>query len=326
MKMLKKPVSALLLCAMILSCCCLLGGCMSKREKRIMEDLNADGSVQSAITAAISRDYIEATGFRVVEVDVTDESDAEGGGTVYTCNVTSENEYVSVTAPCEVTYTAEDAFARVSVSHAHDWSSKAISGVKPELVGYDELPNSDSIPYGECAVKSVKFDKSEQFCTVNVDVNADAGYVIVSGELRIEFTFAEGKWAVSGYSYGSDFSMSWDIGGLWSGAEWKWNKSSTMNLRIEFSIDSISNEGVISSTIYSHIRTGKKDQVKEIPATGSLDFATMTLTLDYSNDSGPCRITAKFVKDGDKAARFEGEVVSTEDNFRYYKGRFTRAD
>ena len=41
-------------------------------------------------------------------------------------------------------------------------------------------------------------------------------------------------------------------------------------------------------------------------------------------DAGPCRITARFVKDGDKAARFEGEVVGTADNFRYYNGRFKR--
>ena len=326
MKAVKKPVSALLLCALILSCCVMLGGCMSKREKRIVEDLNTDGSMSSAITAAISRDYIEAIGFRVVEVEVTDESDAEGGGTVYTCNVTSENEYVSVTAPCTVTYTEDDVFTQVSISHSHDWSLKAISGVKQELVGYEELPNNESIPYGECTVNSVEFDEDDQISVVNVNVNADAGYVIASGELRIEFTFADGKWAVSGYSYGKDFSMSWDIGGLWSGNEWKWNKSSTMNLRIEFSIDSISNEGVISATVYSHIRTGKKDQVKEIPATGSLDFATMTLTLDYENDSGPCRITAKFVKEGDKTARFEGEVIATDNNFRYYKGRFTRAE
>lgn len=326
MKSMKRSVSALLLCAMILSCCCLLGGCMSKREKRITEDLNADGSVQSALTVGINKDYIEATGFKVVEVDVTDETDAAGGGTVYNCNVTSENGYVSVTAPCAVTYTAEDAFAQVVVSHSHDWSYKAISGVKPELVGYDELPNHESVPYGECSVQKVKFDKGDQTCVVNVNVNADAGYVIASGELRIEFKFEDGKWAVSGYSYGSDFSMSWDIGGLWSGNEWKWNKSSTMNLRLEFSVDSISNDGVVNATVYSHIRTGKNDQVKEFPATGSLDFATMTLTLDYENESGPCRITVKFVKDGDKKARFEGEVIGTEDNFRYYNGRFTRAE
>ena len=326
MKSYKRIVSALLLCAMMLSCCCLLGGCMSKREKRIMEDLNVDGSVPSAVMAAISRDYIEGTGFRVVEVDVTDDEAAANGGTVYCCDVTCENAYVSVTVPCDVTYTADDAMAAVSISHSHDWSYRAIAGIKPELVGYDELPNHDSVPYGECSVQKVKFDKGDQTCTVNVNVNADAGYVIASGELRIEFAFADGKWAVSGYSYGSDFAMSWDIGGLWSGNEWKWNKSSTMNLRIEFNIDSISNDGVVYATIFSHIRTGKKDQVKEFPATGSLDFATMTLTLDYSNESGPCRITAKFVKDGDKKARFEGEVVGTEDNFRYYKGRFVRSE
>ena len=78
--------------------------------------------------------------------------------------------------------------------------------------------------------------------------------------------------------------------------------------------------------MHSHIRIGKKDQEKLFPATGTLDFATMTLTLDYENESGPCRITARFVKDGDNAARFEGEVVGTEDNFRYYNGRFKRSN
>ena len=325
MKAMKRPISAVLLCALVLSCCCMLGGCMSKREKRIMEDLNADGSVVSAVLAWIDRSYIGVEGFRVTEVDNNDTTDA-ADGTVYACDVTVSNDYVAATVPCTVAYNAEDVFTGVVISDSENWSSMALSGVDPAKVGYDELPNSESVPYGECSVKKVKFDKGDQVCTVNVDVNADAGYVIASGELRIEFAYAEGKWAVSGYSYGSDFSMSWDIGGLWSGDEWKWNKSSTMNLRIEFNIDSISNDGVISSTIYSHIRTGKKDQVKEFPAEGTLDFATMTLTLDYENESGPCRITAKFVKDGDKKARFEGEVIATENNFRYYKGRFTRAE
>ena len=180
------------------------------------------------------------------------------------------------------------------------------------------------MPYGECTVKKVEFSKRNQTSVVSVDIKADAGYVIASGELQIEFVYADGKWAVGGYSYGKDFSMSWDIGGLWRGNEWKWNKSSTMNLRIEFSIDSISSDGKVESTVHSHIRTGKNDKEELFPATGTLDFATMTLTLDYENGSGPCRITAKFVKDGDKAARFEGEVVGTADNFRYYNGRFKR--
>ena len=324
MKSMKRTVSALLLCAMMLSCCCLLGGCMSKREKRIRDDMNVDGRVLSAVMGAIDRTYIDGTGFIVTEVDVTEEKSAANGGTTYVCDVTSENDYVAVTAPCEVTYTAEDVFAGVTVGHTHDWTYKALAGVKPELVGYEELPNHESVPYGECTVKSVKFSKGDQTCTVNVDVKADAGYVIASGELRIEFAFVEGKWAVSGYTYGKDFSMSWDIGGLWSGAEWKWNKTSTMNLRLEFNINSISNDGIIAATVYSHIRTGKKDQVKEFSATGGLDFATMTLTLDYENESGPCRITAKFVKGEEMNAWFEGEVIGTEDNFRYYKGRFTR--
>ena len=176
------------------------------------------------------------------------------------------------------------------------------------------------MPYGECTVKSSSFNKSEQTCTVNVDVKADAGYVIASGELRIEFAFTDGKWAVSGYAYGKDFVMSWDIGGMWQGDEWKWNKSSTMNLRIEYSIDSIAADGTVYATIHSHIRTGNNDKEDLYSATGSLDFATMTLTLEYENNAGPCRITASFVKEG----VFEGEVIGTEDNFRYYKGKFKR--
>lgn len=323
MKALKKPVSALLLCALILSCCVMLGGCMSKREKRIMEDLNFDGSVPNAVLAWINRDYIGIEGFRVTEVDKTDSDDA-AGGTNYECDVTVSNSYVEVHVPCTVAYDANDVFADVAIGASSNWTAKALSGVDQTKVGYSELPNNESIPYGECTVKKVDFDKSEQSSVVCVDVNADAGYVIASGELRIKFVYSDCKWAVDSYSYGDDFSMSWDIGGKWTGDEWKWNKSSTMNLRIEFSIDAISSDGRIVSTVYSHIRIGKKDQVKEYPATGSLDFATMTLTLDYNNDSGPCRITAVFTKDGDKAARFNGEVVSTEDNFRYYKGVFKR--
>lgn len=322
MKVMKRHISVILLCAMALSLLA-LGGCMSKRERKIRDDLNADGRVVSAVFERVDRSYIGVDGFAVTEVD-SKETTELADGSVYSCDVTVSNDYVAVTLPCTVVYDTQDVFAGVVISEHTEWTAKAVSGVDQTKVGYDELPNSDSVPYGECTVKKVRFSKRDQTCTVDVDINADAGYVIASGELRIEFAYTNGKWAVSGYSYGSDFSMSWDIGGLWSGAEWKWNKSSTMNLRIEFNIDSISPDGNVDSTIHSHIRTGKNDKEELFPATGTLDFATMTLTLDYENSAGPCRITAKFVKEGDFAARFEGEVIGTEDNFRYYKGRFTR--
>lgn len=322
MKNTKKHISALLLCALLLSTLA-LGGCMSKRERRIRDDLNADGTVVSAVLASVNRDYIDVAGFTVTEVD-KNEAVEENGKTIYSCGVTVSNEYVAATVPCAVTYGGDDVFEGVTVSAVEEWSYKALSGVDQTKVGYEELPNHESVPYGECTVKKVEFSKRNQTSVVSVDIKADAGYVIASGELQIEFVYADGKWAVGGYSYGKDFSMSWDIGGLWRGNEWKWNKSSTMNLRIEFSIDSISSDGKVESTVHSHIRTGKNDKEELFPATGTLDFATMTLTLDYENGSGPCRITAKFVKDGDKAARFEGEVVGTADNFRYYNGRFKR--
>lgn len=322
MKAMKRHISVILLCAITLSLLA-LSGCMSKRERRIRDDLNADGRVVSAVFEWVDRSYIGVDGFAVTEVD-SKETTELADGSEYSCDVTVSNDYVAVTLPCTVVYDAQDVFAGVVISEHTEWTAKAVSGVDQTKVGYDELPNSDSVPYGECTVKKVRFSKRDQTCTVDVDINADAGYVIASGELRIEFAYTNGKWAISGYSYGSDFSMSWDIGGLWSGAEWKWNKSSTMNLRIEFSVDSISPDGKIASTIHSHIRTGKRDKEELFPATGTLDFATMTLTLDYENSAGPCRITAKFVKEGDFAARFEGEVIGTQDNFRYYKGRFTR--
>lgn len=322
MKNTKKLISALLLCALLLSTLA-LGGCMSKRERRIRDDLNADGRVVSAVQASVNSDYIEVTGFTVTEVN-KNETVEVNGKTVYSCDVTVSNEYVAVTVPCAITYSGDDVFEGVTVSGREAWSYKALSGVDQTKVGYEDLPNHESVPYGECTVKKVEFSKRDQTSVVSVDIKADAGYVIASGELQIKFAYAGGKWAVDGYSYGKDFSMSWDIGGLWRGDEWKWSKTSTMNLRIEFSIDSISADGKISSTIHSHIRIGKKDQENLYPATGTLDFATMTLTLDYVNDAGPCRITAKFVKEGDFAARFEGEVVGTEDNFKYYKGRFKR--
>ena len=318
----KRLISAALLCAMTLSLL-MLGGCMSGRERRIRDDLNADGAVADAVLAWVDRGYIEVDGFAVTEVVKTAETESNGK-TLYECGVTVANEYVAVSLPCAVTYGADDVFEGVKLSESTVWTSKAVSGVDQTKVGYEELPNNDSVPYGECTVRSVRFSKRDQTCTVNVDVNADAGYVIASGELRIEFAYTDGKWAVTGYSYGSDFSMSWDIGGLWEGDEWKWNKSSTMNLKIDFSIDSISPSGTIGATVHSHIRSGKNDKEELFPATGTLDFATMTLTLDYENSTGPCRITAEFIKDGDKAARFEGEVVGTADNFRYYKGRFKR--
>ena len=322
MKNTKKLISALLLCALLLSTLA-LGGCMSKRERRIRDDLNADGTLVSAVQASVNSDYIEVTGFTVTEVN-KNETVEVNGKTVYSCDVTVSNEYVAVTVPCAVTYSGDDVFEGVTVSGREAWNYKALSGVDQTKVGYEDLPNHESVPYGECTVKKVEFSKRDQTSVVSVDIKADAGYVIASGELQINFAYAGGKWAVDGYSYGKDFSMSWDIGGLWRGDEWKWSKTSTMNLRIEFSIDSISPDGKISSTIHSHIRIGKKDQENLYPATGTLDFATMTLTLDYVNDAGPCRITAKFVKEGDFAARFEGAVVGTEDNFKYYKGRFKR--
>ncbi|MBQ9557713.1 MAG: hypothetical protein IJU94_03810 [Clostridia bacterium] len=318
----KRSISAALLCAVLLSLLT-LGGCMSRRERRIRDDLNADGAVITAVVLRVDRGYIEADGFAVTEVGTTAETES-GGKTLYECGVTVANAYVAATLPCTVTYGADDVFEAVEISAPAEWTWEALSGVEQTKVGYDELPNNDSVPYGECKVKSVGFSKRDQTCTVNVDVNADAGYVIASGELRIEFAYNDGKWAITGYSYGRDFAMSWDIGGLWEGDEWKWNKSSTMNLKLDFSIDSISPSGAIDSTVHSHIRSGNKDKEELFAATGTLDFATMTLTLDYENSSGPCRITAKFVKVGDKAARFEGEVVGTADNFRYYKGRFRR--
>ena len=322
MKRTKRSISTVLLCTMLLSLFA-LGGCMSSRERRICDDLNADGTVVSAVIASVNRDYIDVEGFTVTEVD-KNETVEEDGKTVYSCDVTVSNEYVAVTAPCAVTYSGDDVFEGVTVSAVEEWSYKALSGVDQTKVGYEELPNNDSIPYGECTVKKVEFSKRNQTSVVSVDINADAGYVIASGELQIEFVYADGKWAVDGYSYGKDFSMSWDIGGLWRGDEWKWNKSSTMNLRIEFSIDSISSDGVVSSTVHSHIRTGNNDKEELFPATGTLDFATMTLTLEYENTAGPCRITAKFVKEGEKSAIFNGSVVGTEDNFRYYNGKFKR--
>ena len=323
MKLTKRPISVVLLCALVLSCCCMLGGCMSKREKRIMEDLNNEGSIVAAVLEWVNRDYIDVEGFAVTEVDSTGDTEA-ADGTIYTCVATVSNAYVAVDVPCKVAYDAEDVFAGVAIGDTEGWNAKAVAGVDQTKVGYEELPNNESIPYGECTVQKVRFNKSEQTCTVDVDINADAGYVIASGVLRIEFAYEGGKWAVSGYSYGSNFGMSWDIGGLWRGDEWKWNKSSTMNLRIEFSIDGISSDGTVESTVHSHIRTGKNDKEELFPATGSLDFATMTLTLEYENSSGPCRITAKFIKDEDRDAKFEGTVIGTEDNFRYYKGKFKR--
>ncbi|MBQ6553258.1 MAG: hypothetical protein IJL83_06570 [Clostridia bacterium] len=322
MKVMKRHISVILLCAITLSLLA-LSGCMSKRERRIRDDLNADGRVVSAVFEWVDRSYIGVDGFAVTEVD-SKETTELADGSVYSCDVTVSNDYVAVTLPCTVVYDAQDVFAGVVISEHTEWTAKAVSGVDQTKVGYEDLPNHESVPYGECTVKKVEFSKRDQTSVVSVDIKADAGYVIASGELQIKFAYAGGKWAVDGYSYGKDFSMSWDIGGLWRGDEWKWSKTSTMNLRIEFSIDSISADGKISSTIHSHIRIGKKDQENLYPATGTLDFATMTLTLDYVNDAGPCRITAKFVKEGDFAARFEGEVVGTEDNFKYYKGRFKR--
>ena len=58
MKGSKRLISAALLCAMLLSLLT-LGGCMSRRERRIRDDLNADGAVVAAVLIRVDRSYIE---------------------------------------------------------------------------------------------------------------------------------------------------------------------------------------------------------------------------------------------------------------------------
>ena len=45
----------------------------------------------------------------------------------------------------------------------------------------------------------------------------------------------------------------------------------------------------------------------------------MKLTLNYSNDMGPCEIEVVLEK-----GIFKGTVIGTADNFRYYNGKFVR--
>lgn len=318
----KRAVSIILLCALTFSLF-LLGGCMSRRERAIRDTLAENEAINSILTdfAADFADdaYINKTGFAIDCVEITEETEQEYG-MLYRCDVTVANEYVAVTIPSDVTYDADDEFQGIVPSDSHGWSVRAVGAVDPEKIGFTDLPNNDVLDYNTCEVKKVKFDEDEQTCTANVFVDTNSGRVIASGEIQIKFAFENNKWVIADYANSKNFGMSWDIGGMWTGDKYKWNKKSTLNLRIDFSVDSIESDGKVNATVHSHIIEGKNDKDSTYAATGSLDFVNLSLTLDYENEGGPCQIVVKL-----KGNTFEGKVTGTADGFRYYSGKFVCA-
>ena len=317
MKNLRKAVSFLLLTALLCSLC-LLTGCESKLEKALKAQLNEDGVVSSNVTKGVAGDYIELTDFAVTSVAVnsTEEGTDGTGGKKYGCTLTVKNPYLLVKADCDIHCAADGNVERVYMANSDTWQISPVAGLMGEKISVADLPNSDSIPYGECTVTAVKFNKRKATSLVRVNITADADYVIASGEMQLEFRFENGKWVRVGHSYGKSFSMSWDIGGNWKGDEFKWNKSSTLKLRIEFDIEQIKPNGEVVATVHHRINKNQDDTYK---AKGSLDFAEMKLTLNYSNDMGPCEIEVVLEK-----GIFKGTVIGTADNFRYYNGKFVR--
>lgn len=318
----RRFVSVLLLCALTLSVC-MLGGCMSRRERAIKDALVNNEAMNKMLTdfAAVFADesYINKTGFAIDCVDITEEVEQEHG-MLYRCDVTVANEYVAVTIPSDVTYDADDEFRGIVPSDSHGWSVRAVGAIASDKIGLSDLPNNDVLDYSKFEVKKVKFDYDDQTCTVNVFIDTNSGRVIASGEIQIKFAFENNKWVIADYVNGKDFAMSWDIGGLWSGDEYKWNKSSTLNLRIDFSVDSIESDGKVNATVHSHIIEGKSDNDTTYTATGSLDFVKLAMTLNYENEGGPCQIVVKL-----KGNTFNGKVIGTADGFQYYSGKFVCA-
>lgn len=314
----KRAVSIMLLCALTFSLF-LLGGCMSRRERAIRDAL-ADSIGIIGLAAEIVDDaYIQKDDLEIDTVEVIEEM-PQDDGMLYKCNIIVANEYVAVTIPADVRYTAEDVYKSIELSDSHDWSVRAVGAVDPEKIGFADLPNNDVLDYNTCEVKKVKFDEDEQTCTANVFVDTNSGRVIASGEIQIKFAFENNKWVIADYANGKNFGMSWDIGGMWTGDKYKWNKKSTLNLRIDFSVDSIESDGKVNATVHSHIIEGKNDKDSTYAATGSLDFVNLSLTLDYENEGGPCQIVVKL-----KGNTFEGKVTGTADGFRYYSGKFVCA-
>lgn len=317
MKNLRKAVSFLLLTALLCSLC-LLTGCESKLEKDLKLQLNEDGVVLSNISKRVAGDYIELSDFSVTSVSVnkTLEGTDGTGGKKYECSLTVKNPYISVVTGCDIHCSADGNVEKVYMANSDTWQLSPVAGLIGEKISVADLPNSDSIPYGECTVTSVKFNKRKATSLVRVNITADADYVIASGEMQLEFRFENGRWVRVGHSYGKSFSMSWDIGGNWQGDEFKWNKSSTLKLKIAFDIEQIKPNGEVVATVH-HIINKKQDDTYE--AKGSLDFANMQLTLDYRNDMGPCQISVVL-----ENGVFNGTVIGTADNFRYYNGKFIR--
>lgn len=317
MKSLRKIISLALMTALLCSLC-VLSGCATKLEKNLKAQFNEDGVVASNIASGVVSDYIETTGFEVTSVKVVSTREEEGHK-VHQCALTVKNAYLSVKASCEAKCAPDGNVERVYLANSETWAVTPVGGLCGDKISVADLPNSASIPYGECSVTGVKFNKKKATSLVRVDITADADYVIASGEMQLEFVFENGKWTRVGHAYGKSFKMSWDIGGKWEGNEYKWNKSSSLTLKITFDIEGIKSNGEVAATVHHHIDSGTGKQDDTYKAKGSLDFADMKLTLDYENEMGPCCIEVVLEK-----GVFNGTVIGTADNFRYYQGKFVR--
>lgn len=313
----KTRIVSLMLAAAVAVSLFALSGCGSDR---MCDDLNADGGVVTAVVTGVVPDYVSLEGMKVTKVSVKDTEKAPEGN-IYCCDITVANTYLSVTLDGDLYYSADgdgnEKFAKCTSSAVENWKITPLSGIKADTVPVEDLPNAESVGYTDYTIGKVQFDSKALTCTVEAYLDVSNNYVMVSGATLINYAFEDGKWTHTGFSAGKDFAMSWNIGGMWAGDEYKWNEKSDMRLKYEFDIHTIGADGTVEATVYSHITTGASHhQVDEFDVEGKIDFATMTMTMSFDKQK---LLVATLGKDG-----FYGEITDSEDGFHYYTGPFTR--
>lgn len=316
--MIRKRILSLTLALLMAASLFTLSGCGN--NKKMCDDLNNDGSLAAAVASNVSADYIDLNDLQVTKVEINETTDIENGK-VYRCDITVSNPYISVTLDGDLVYTTnadgDEQFAQYSYSAADTWIIKAVSGIKADLMSNDDLPNADNLQYDNFTVGKVNFDEDKQTCSVETYLSVNQDYVIASGIVLVNYSFENGKWTHTDCTTGDEFSMSWNIGGLWEGDEYKWNERSDMRLKYGFDIKSIDSEGKADIVVYSHIFTGRaQHQIDDFEVEGAIDFTTMSLTVDFDKH----KQLSATIKNGE----FIGSIIDKEDGFSYYTGHFTK--
>lgn len=317
--MIRKRIISLVLAVLLTASLFVLSGCGN--NEKMCNDLNADGNIVSAVMSQLHTDYIDIGGLEVTYVKVKETTDIDNGK-VYCCDVTVSNDYISVTLDGDLVYSVDgdenETFSSCTYNASPEsWVIKAVSGIKADTLTNADLPNADNLEYDSFTLGNVDFDEKAQKCSVEIYLSVQQDYVMATGIVLVNFTFADGKWSRTGFSTGDNFSMSWNIGGLWEGDEYKWSPASDMRLKYEFDIKSIDAQGQVDAVVYSHIYTGKaQHQVNDFEVTGKIDFTSMTLEIKFDEH----KLLTATIKNGE----FEGSIIDSNDGFSYYSGPFKR--